>query len=180
MAQIIRITSEALQSTIRRLLPSQQGFGEDLQASNVITPIIDLTPSAEGGSLGTSLQQALAYGSQTVFDVGNATSTIANVAGFYRVVGTYVLRGEAKGGTYCRFQLTDGSVTKKIILEWQTFNTGVDSTLNMGEYDFIVYLRSNDTLEAEGNTSIVNLTGSVRQIADVNGVLVDPSGFSPQ
>ena len=51
MAQLISITSEALQATIRRLLPSQQGFGEDLQASNVITPVIDVTPTAEGLSL---------------------------------------------------------------------------------------------------------------------------------
>ena len=48
MAQLISITSEALQATVRRLLPSQQGFGEDLQATTVVTPIIDLTPSAEG------------------------------------------------------------------------------------------------------------------------------------
>ena len=45
MAQLINLTSEALQATIRRLLPSQQGFGEDLQATNVVTPIIDLTPT---------------------------------------------------------------------------------------------------------------------------------------
>ena len=45
MAEIIRITSEALQATIRRLLPSQTGFGDDLQATNLITPIIDLIRS---------------------------------------------------------------------------------------------------------------------------------------
>ena len=61
MAQITQITSEALQATIRRLLPSQQGFGEDLQASNVITPIIDLTPTAEGSSLSENLSTALAW-----------------------------------------------------------------------------------------------------------------------
>ena len=54
MAQIINITSEALQATIRRLLPSQQGFGEDLQATNVVQPIIDLTPTAEGTVLPVS------------------------------------------------------------------------------------------------------------------------------
>ena len=51
MSQIIPIVSEALQATVRRLLPSQNGFGEDLQASNVIVPIVNLTPSAEGTEL---------------------------------------------------------------------------------------------------------------------------------
>ena len=59
MSQIIRITSEALQATVRRLLPSQQGFGEDLQASNVITPVIDLTPTAEGSQLPIDFARAL-------------------------------------------------------------------------------------------------------------------------
>ena len=38
MPQITPITSEALQAKIRQLLPSQIGFGEDLQAQNVIVP----------------------------------------------------------------------------------------------------------------------------------------------
>ena len=52
--EITPITSEALQAVIRRLLPSQRGFGDDLQATNLITPIIDLTPTAEGSSIPTS------------------------------------------------------------------------------------------------------------------------------
>ena len=87
MAQIIRITSEALQATIRRLLPSQQGFGEDLQASNVIQPIIDLTPTAEGSSVPSYLQRAAAYGSQTAFSVSNTTSSLVTGGGFYRIMG---------------------------------------------------------------------------------------------
>ena len=86
MAQIIRITSEALQATIRRLLPSQQGFGEDLQASNVIQPIIDLTPSAEGSETRQDLQSALAFGSVTLFQVFNGSSTVINTPGFFRVL----------------------------------------------------------------------------------------------
>ena len=48
MAEITSVTSEALQRKVRELLPSQRGFGEDLQAQNVIVPIVDLTRSAEG------------------------------------------------------------------------------------------------------------------------------------
>jgi len=87
MAQIRQVVSESLQATIRDLLPSQQGFTEDLQASNVITPIIDLTPSAEGSTLQTDLQQALNFGGATAHSIANTTSTIINSPGFYRVTG---------------------------------------------------------------------------------------------
>jgi hypothetical protein len=45
--EIITVNSEDLQTQIRDLLPSQNGFGSELQASNVIFPIIDLTRSAD-------------------------------------------------------------------------------------------------------------------------------------
>ena len=80
MAQIKSITSEALEATVRNLLPSQQGFGEDLQAQNVIVPIIDLTPTAEGSQLPTSLQQAYGFDDITSFNITNATTAIVNLS----------------------------------------------------------------------------------------------------
>ena len=58
--EIITVNSESLQTQIRDLLPSQNGFGSELQASNVITPIIDLTSAAEGTGLPQILQQSIA------------------------------------------------------------------------------------------------------------------------
>ena len=60
---ISSVTSEALQAKLRQLLPSQQGFGTDLSASDTIVPIIDLTASAEGSDVRQDLQTSLAYGS---------------------------------------------------------------------------------------------------------------------
>ncbi len=80
--EIITVNSEALQTQIRDLLPSQNGFGSELQASNVITPIIDLTAAAEGSGLPVDMQTALAFGSQTVFEAQNSTDVIANSPGF--------------------------------------------------------------------------------------------------
>jgi hypothetical protein len=85
--EIITVNSEALQAQIRDLLPSQNGFGSELQASNVITPIIDLTAAAEGSGLPVSMQQAIAFGSQTAFEVTNTSTVIGNTAGFYRIFG---------------------------------------------------------------------------------------------
>ena len=44
---ISTVTSEALQLKLRQLLPSQQGFGTDLSASDTIIPVIDLTRAAD-------------------------------------------------------------------------------------------------------------------------------------
>jgi hypothetical protein len=170
MAQIIRITSEALQATIRRLLPSQQGFGEDLQASNVITPIIDLTPTAEGSQLATDLARALSFGSQTAFNANNNTVTLANVPGFYRVFAcatTLPNRG-------ARLQLGNGFSTKVVWgIEGTTGATSLSSNV-----DITVFLDTGETLTATTSDVGSFLRGSVRQTADRYGNIVNPSGFT--
>ena len=41
-------------------------------------------------------------------------------------------------------------------------------------------MRAGDTLKATASTTACRLDGSTRQIADINGTLVQPSGFNPQ
>jgi hypothetical protein len=176
MAQIIPIVSEALQSTIRRLLPSQNGFGEDLQAQNVIVPIIDLTPSAEGSLLSTSLQQALAFGSQTEFIVRNTTSTIITNSGFYRVFGAVNGASIPAGTTGANFSLTDGLSTK-ILIAWEWTNAGQVGKSDMLDFDFIVFLAAGQSLTGNTSATACVLAGSTRQIASSTGELVNPSGF---
>lgn len=171
MPQIIQITSEALQATIRRLLPSQQGFGVDLQASNVIQPIIDLTPTAEGSSVPQNLQTALAFGSQTAFDVANTTTTIVNNAGFYRIFGIANLFGSSD----ITFDMSDGLASKQILKY-----AGSASQFSTTQFDFVVFLRAGDSLSITSAGVNLKCTGSVRQLADVNGVLTNPAGFTPQ
>jgi hypothetical protein len=176
MAQIREITSEALQSVFRRLLPSQAGFGEDLQATNVITPVIDLTPSAEGSSLPISLQQALAHGSQTSFAVNNTTTTLTSNTGFFRIFG---VGQTTTGGTYeAKFQLTDGS-TNVPVFDLDGRNVGFNQAF-MIPFDFIVFIATGESLLASSTTANAVLTGSFRQLADINGNLVNPSGFTAQ
>lgn len=179
MAQIIRVTSEALQQTIRRLLPSQQGFGEDLQASNVITPIIDLTPSAEGSELNVDLARAVDFGGATAFEEANSTTAIANSSGFYRVVGT---ASSAGGGALadhkCGFFINDGATSKFVWLANFPANNTEDYAI-VG-FDLIFWLRPGDTLNADSGSALAKLQGSVRQVADNSGNIVNPSGFTPQ
>ena len=175
--QITTVTSETLQAQIRNLLPSQEGFGTDLMAQNVIVPVIDLTAAAEGSTVPQNLQTALAFGSQNTFGVSNTTTTIINTTGFYRVYGNYAIETYA-GTISCKFQLTDGLATKNLV-NFVTDN-GSGSASLIGLFDFVVFLAAGESLVATSNYSRAALTGSYRQIADVNGTLVNPSGFNPQ
>lgn len=175
MAQLINITSEALQATIRRLLPSQQGFGEDLQATNVVTPIIDLTPTAEGSSVPTYLQSALTFGSQTSFDAAGSTVTIANTPGFYRVLGVINVADSTVGVTG-NLSLSDGLGSKKIL----EFNRQANGGPFYQLFDFTIFLPAGHSATATTSDSSSEITGSTRQVATVTGELVNPNGFNPQ
>ena len=181
MAQIINITSEALQATIRRLLPSQQGFGEDLQATNVVTPIIDLTPTAEGSVLPVNLQTALSFNSQTFFQVENSNSTIADSPGFYRIVGTASAKDVSPTDAALAIRLDDGSSLKTV---WALFNNGITTgtpfpvvAINI---DITVFLNAGESVVVVSNAANSVIVGSVRQVATVTGELVNPAGYVSQ
>ena len=166
MTQIIPITSESLQARIRTLLPSQVGFGEDLQASNVIMPVIDLTAAAAGANTSELLQNAIAFGNQTAFVAQNGTQTVANTSGFYRVIGavTGMNNSAAYEGGY--FSLTDGATSKIVwaMLSFPTSATGANGMLSE-QFDLVFFLRGGDSLTCTA-TAVGNMQGSSRQIAE--------------
>lgn len=173
MAQIRQVVSETLQATVRRLLPSQQGFTEDLQASNVITPIIDLTPSAEGDTLPVDLARAIDH-SSTSFFVQNATNTVlVNNTGFYLVTFGATVQGNANASL--NFNITDGSTAKTV---WTVENSGGNIHEYVVSQQLVVFLRSGDSLRASSASVDCVLAGSTRQIADINGNVTLPNGFS--
>ena len=63
MAQEFVINSEAIESKINQLLPSQGGFGAgvDFSASTMVIPIVDLTETASGSALRQDLQTSLGF-----------------------------------------------------------------------------------------------------------------------
>jgi len=173
--EIITVNSEALQTVIRDLLPSQNGFGSELQASNVITPIIDLTAAAEGSSVGTNLQTALAFGSQTTFETENATDTLANSPGFWRVTWSLNLKNN-NGATAAYIGLTDGLTTKEISgYDNNGFFTTTRFDIEFNDLTF--FLAAGESIVAVSNSANIQLKGSYRQIATGDGTLVNPVGF---
>lgn len=170
--QLINITSEALQATIRRLLPSQAGFSEDLQAQNVITPIIDLTPTAEGTQLPEQLRSAVSRTDLNQFNVSNSSATIADTPGFYELYTTVTIANTS--GTSDTAQLTFlGSTNKNMFL------IGAMNSSNGIQYiRFVFFLDTGDSLRATSTGLKALINGSVRQIADRYGNLLNPTGFT--
>ena len=170
--EVITVTSETLQSKIRQLLPSQMGFGSDLAAQNVIVPIIDLTASAEGSDVSQNLQTAFAFGSQTSGSTSNTTDTIINTTGFYRIL----VSGYAAASGLGTIDLSDG-VTDKTI--WRIVGPTGGSTTKNEYFDAIIFLAAGESLKTTANATTI-MAYTSRQIADVNGTLIQPSGFTPQ
>lgn len=178
MAQLINITSEALQSTVRRLLPSQQGFGEDLQATNVVTPIIDLTPTAEGTQLPRDLQTALGFSSSTRFEARNTTINLNLSGGFWRFLTNFQISSSTTTDIFVGFYLTDGSTDKLLTSKGAVASTAVMTA----EYDedFTIFIRPGDDVKIISNNFAAVCGGVYQQIANVNGELQPPGGFNPQ
>ncbi len=175
---ISSVTSEALQLKLRQLLPSQQGFGTDLSASDTIIPIIDLTAAAEGSDVPEYLQTALAFGSQTAFSQTNGSSTIISTTGFFRIIGTADIESPSSGTPrVAHITATDGLSTKTI---WgMTRDPNGAFYMDALPFDFTVFVNTGESIGVTCSSKCT-LIGSTRQVADINGVLVNPSGFTPQ
>jgi len=174
MAQEFTIKSPGIESKINQLLPSQGGFapGVDFSASTMVIPIVDLTETAEGSSLRQDLQNSISLINATTFNVQNTTTTVITTTGYWRILA---ISSQLAVSTALRsnfVQLTDGITTKNI---WQHSVVDANGTqISDIQCDFIVYLRAGDSLNI-GSTSVrSNFIGTVRQIADIDGNLVNP------
>lgn len=177
MAEITNVTSESLQAKIRQLLPSQQGFGEDLQAQNVIVPIIDLTETAEGSILRSDLQTALNTSNEIKIANGNQ-QTLAATAGFYQIEYVANLHINNSSSANLIIRINDGLTFINI---WQyQFNSINAVASNAVNGTLVVFLRSGDTLGSISTVAGATLTTSTRQIADISGNLINPTGFTSE
>lgn len=175
--QITSVTSEALQAQIRNLLPSQEGFGTDLMAQNVIVPIIDLTSAAEGSSVPSYLTRAWDF-STGIAQIDATTATIINNTGFWQVLVNWSGFSGASSEE-SSLSITDGLSSKKI---WALTHDSVtpNETKYNGTVELVVFLAAGESLTGTAGALRYNLNVSYRQIADINGTLVNPIGFNPQ
>lgn len=176
------ITSEALEAAYRNLTPSQEGFTEDLMASNTIIPVLDLTASAEGATTPESLQQAWDFSTGNFNSKAAATTTIINNTGFWQVGLAVNLISTVTGTTAgaAALRINDGSSTKDVWTLNKLVSSGVTSGNALNDR-FIVFLRSGDSLEyTNSSATFAHFSVWYRQIADLTGNLTNPLGFTPE
>jgi hypothetical protein len=179
MPEITTITSESLQAEVRRLLPSQRGFGGDLEAQNVIVPIVDLTPTAEGSSLREDLQTASSHGAITATSARDGSSTtVVNTPGFFKYNATLtVLSDGTTNSNQATINLSDGLSVKPI----HDLRNSSDSN---PEEPVVVsvtgtcFLNTGDSLTLVTAGSDAQVRISVWPVANVNGDYINPSGFT--
>ena len=169
MGQEFIIKSTTLEDKVNQLLPSQGGFqaGVDLSASTTIIPIVDLTESAEGSNVRADIQTALSFDKCTTFKANGATITPITSTGYFRVFGIYqALSGSPIG----RIIVNDGTSDKNLIEYIQLGTSGIINE----QFDFVVFLPAGHSLKIEVTTADGVINGNFRQIADINGVLINP------
>lgn len=167
MGQEFFIKSSNLEDKVRNLLPSQGGLGAglDLSASTQIVPIVDLTESAEGSNLRQDLQTSFGFNSET-YNVFNTTTTIINTTGYFRIFGRYVSSSASASGVTGKITITDGVTNKDII----SYSSNVVENII---YDVVIFLKAGQTCQATSGSNCF-MIGTFRQIADIDGNLVDP------
>lgn len=174
-----RVTSEALEAKFRQVFPAQAGAEliQDLYASGVIQPVIDFSSVAEGSVLSQNLQTAWDFATLAT-ETTDTSDNIATTPGFYRVQGVAVIQGGTGTGGFLRLYINDGATSKSV---WGVKDNFVENnTPGVTQFDFNVFLRTGDTLIAQSNIAYGTIETFIRQIADVNGNLVNPLGFTFQ
>jgi len=171
-----RLTSEALEKRFRDTFKSQGGaeLVDDLYAQGVIVPVVDFTSQATGDVLATDLQTAWDSATE-LYSVNNTTTTVASNAGFWKVdLNAYL---KADGNYTTSLSITDGLSSNKI---WQATiaPTGTGQGQAVFDEHMVVFLRSGDSLTATSSNVDATINVWTRQIATVNGDLVNPSGFT--
>lgn len=181
MPEVVPVVSEALEAQVRDLLPSQSGFGEDLHASNVILPIIDLTSAAEGGTTPEFLQTAWDDSTGHTRQSATATTTdIITTTGFWQVDLIATWQPNGANVAAITVQIDDGTVTKIPVWQCSYAITGASTSIASAEQKFVVFLRAGRKLQIYTASTNAVIDIWYRQVADVNGVLTNPLGFTPQ
>ena len=165
-----------LYARFRQDFPAQAGEGlvADLNYSDTIVPIIDMTDAAGEGVLPTDLQTAWDFSTGQV-TVTNTDVDAINTPGFWKVALTATLQagGATKRG---RLFINDGA-TRNEIWKWSTA-INANNALTVLQDSFVIFLRSGDKFQVSSSDVDTVLDVWYRQIADLNGNLINPNNFS--
>tara|TARA_R110000822_G_scaffold179623_1_gene319408 strand:+ start:382 stop:906 length:525 start_codon:yes stop_codon:yes gene_type:complete len=174
MAQEYFINSQVLEDKIRQVLPSQGGAGAgfDLSASTQIIPIIDVTESAEGSTLREDLQTSFSHDNLTSSVIAGATNTvIINNTGYWRIFGNFYGTAGATTTSVENINIFDGTTAKNV---WASQIGEGFNALAFQSFDFRVFLGAGDSIRVTSTNVSQRFHISTRQIATIDGTLVNP------
>lgn len=177
-----RLTDENLEAAFRQQFKSQGGaeLVDDLYASGVIVPIINLSDATAGGSLPVNLQTAWDFSTGSAH-INNATNTvIINNTGFWKVdlVANSADPNRAASVLLVELNIWDGATSKPIYQWYGTGGSATNTAVAVTQDAFVVFLRAGDSLRGTSTANVDTIDVSYRQIADVNGNLTNPLGFT--
>jgi hypothetical protein len=173
----IPFVSEDFQRAFRNQFPSQTSTGRDLHVSDVVIPVVDMSPVASGASLPLDLRFCRNRNTTSV----NTSTTIGftdiiTTTGFW---GVNINISGYGGQTIIEHQLNGGGTTTSISKINVQQTTG-DAFIQLES--FVVFVKPGDALQYAYTENGTNGTfaGYYTQLADVNGNLISPNGYSPQ
>ena len=172
MAQEFTIKSQQIEDKINQLLPSQGGFqpGVDFSASTMVIPIVDLTETAEGSALRQDLQRASGINDTSTIITGATNTVIINTTGYYQV--RYIITSpEDTLNKSANLNIFDGTTTTNVVAA-EVDSGGRVCTLYFQD-TLVVFLKAGESLRGTAD-SATKLFVCARQIADINGNLINP------
>jgi hypothetical protein len=171
----IPFVSEDFQRAFRNQFPSQTSTGRDLHVSDVVIPIVDFTPTASGASLPLELRQAANDATYTVRlnNISTVNTNLILTSGFFYV--DFFANSDSASGEIS-LKSNDGSVATTIITYDIAGTNSIKDT-------FVYFNRVGNTFDigaAKSSGTEISLNFNITPVADVNGNLTNPLGYSPQ
>ena len=167
---------EAIEEQLNSNFPSQ-GVGNPplyYSLSEVVVPTFSINDVTEGSTLPFELQEAYTHTNANHISLRNSfvNTNLITTTGFWLIKGTYSYANSA-GGDLFQLAISDGVTQKDLIT---AVGNGAGSAISSYEFRYVVKLSTGDSLlyAHDSGTSDRTFMASWRQLADVNGTLVDP------
>jgi len=167
----IPFVSEDFQRAFRNQFPAQVSTGRDLHVSDTVIPVVDFSPNASGASLPTNLQFCRNINSQRAGISSSSTGDISTSTGFLGIDIQFITDGN---NNYLEVYIEEISSGTKTTIEALIGNVDVYN-------QFVMYVPSGYKVTYQtGGAGTHSGVAIITPLADINGNLVQPSGYDPQ
>ena len=168
---------EAIEEDLNSNFPSQGQGNPPLyySLSEVVVPTYSINNVAEGSSLPQMLQTAWDFSTGN-FSIEDGSTAIISNPGFW-LIDVQTSGDPASSNRYTRLNLSDG-ITTKPVYNFELPQANLDLATSVDRAALVVFVNSGQTLTALSNGQDIRISGVYRQIATLNGTLVNPLGYS--